>query len=99
MATIDLALLLEAASPGGASCLTSRTELEPAAGAQASVAPAKFAGRDSKGTYAYERRYLDGSIQHAILIDSKQSQLNRCEQALQQAITDGHPVLGRLPRI
>ncbi len=99
MSTFDLALLLEAVSPGGASCLTSITELEPAGGPQASVAPAKFAGRDSKGTYAYERRYLDGSIQDAVLIDSKQSQLNRCEQALQLAIADGHPVLGRLPRI
>src|SRR5688572_27958499 len=92
-------MLLEAASPGGASCLTSVTELEPAGGPQASVAPAKFAGRDSKGAYAYERRYLEGSIQPAVLIDSKQSQLNRCEQALQLAITDEHPVLSRLPRI
>jgi CRISPR-associated protein Csb1 len=99
VSTVDLALLLEAASPGGASCITSVTELEPAAGSHGSVAPAKFAGRDSKGTYAYERRYLDGTIQHAVLIDSKQSQLNRCEQALQLAITDGHPVLGRMPRI
>jgi len=102
VSTIDLGLLLEAASPGGASCLTSVTELEPAGGAQASVAPAKFASSnqgDRKGAYAYERRYLDGAVQHAVLIDSKQSQLNRCEQALQQAITDGHPVLSRLPRI
>jgi CRISPR-associated protein Csb1 len=102
VSTIDLALLMEASSPGGASCLTSVTELEPAAGPQASVAPAKFASStrdDRKGTYAYERRYLDGTIQPAVLIDSKQSQLNRCEQALQLAIVDGHPVLGRLPRV
>lgn len=100
MSTIDLELLLTASSPGGASCLTSVTELEPAGGAQASVAPAKFAVRgDGKGAYAYERRYLDGEIRHTVLIDSKQSQLNRCEQALQQAVVDGHPVLSRLPRI
>lgn len=102
MSTIDFELLLEATSPGGASCLTSVTELEPAAGPQASVAPAKFASSspgDKKGTYAYERRYLDGAIQHAVLIDSKQSQLNRCEQALELAIVDKHPVLSRLPRI
>jgi CRISPR-associated protein Csb1 len=74
--------------------------LEPAGGPHASVAPAKFAVRgDGKGAYAYERRYLDGEIQQAVLIDSKQSQLNRCEQALLQAIVDGHPVLARLPRI
>jgi CRISPR-associated protein Csb1 len=87
---------------GGASCLTSVTELEPAAGPHASVAPAKFASsdsRDKKGTYAYEHRYLDGEAQIAVLIDSKQSQLNRCEAALAQAVTDGHPVLSRMPRV
>lgn len=100
MSVIDLDLLLEASAPGGASCLTSVTELEPAGGPHVSVAPAKFAIRgDNRGAYAYERRYLDGDIQQAVLIDSKQSQLNRCEQALHQAIMDGHHVLSRMPRI
>ncbi len=100
MPTVDLDLLLAAASPGGATCLTSRTELEPAAGPQASVAPAKFAmrGRDT-GTYAYEKRFLDGESAQAVLIDSKQSQLNRAEDALRQAIDDEHPTLSRLPRL
>ena len=86
--------------PGGASCLTSVTELEPAAGPQASVAPAKFASHasgDKRGEYAYERRYLDGVPSQAVIIDSKQSQLNRCEAALHQAITDGHPTLSMMP--
>ncbi|GAA1503623.1 hypothetical protein GCM10009827_015900 [Dactylosporangium maewongense] len=100
MTEIDLALLLEASSPGGGSCLTSVTELEPAGGAHASVAPAKFAvDGDRKGAYAYEKRYLDGTVQQAVIVDSKQSQLNRCEAALQQAVVDGHPVLARLPRV
>jgi CRISPR-associated protein Csb1 len=43
MSRITLDLLMEASMPGGASCLTSVTELEAAAGAYASVAPAKFA--------------------------------------------------------
>lgn len=73
--------------------------MEPAGGPHVSVAPAKFASTDQKGAYAYERRYLAGEIRQAVLIDSKQSQLNRCEQALSQAIVDGHPVLSRLPRI
>lgn len=98
LSIIDHELLLEASLPGGASCLTSVTELEPAGGPHASVAPAKFVG-NGKGAYAYEKRYLDGESQQAVLIDSKQSQLNRCEQALNQAIVDGHPVLTRLPRI
>lgn len=102
MSRITLDLLLEASSSGGASCLTSVTELEPAAGPHASVAPAKFASSDSnntKGAYAYERRFLDGAAQQAVIIDSKQSQLNRAEAALHQAIADGHPVLSRLPRV
>jgi CRISPR-associated protein Csb1 len=100
MSTIDHGLLMGASSPGGASCLSSVTDLVPAGGPHTSVAPAKFAaGNDQKGAYAYERRYLDGEIQQAVLIDSKQSQLNRCEQALSQAIMDEHPVLSRLPRI
>jgi CRISPR-associated protein Csb1 len=93
---------MEASMPGGASCLTSVTELEPAAGPQASVAPAKFASRpggDKKGEYAYERRYLDGVPSVAVIIDSKQSQLNRCEATLTQAISDGHPTLVKMPRV
>jgi CRISPR-associated protein Csb1 len=102
MQRITQGLLMEASMPGGASCLTSTSELEPAAGPQASVAPAKFAAADSrnkKGEYAYERRYLGGTPSVAVIIDSKQSQLNRCEAALQQAIADGHPTLSKMPRI
>lgn len=51
------------------------------------------------GAYAYETRYLDGAPLPAVLIDSKQSQLNRAEQALRNAIADGHPLLTRMPRI
>lgn len=101
MSKITFDLLAEASMPGGASCLTSVTELEPAAGPQASVAPAKFASankNDKKGEYGYERRFLDGVPAQAVIIDSKQSQLNRCEAALAQAITDGHPTLSGLPR-
>lgn len=97
---LTLDLLLEASSAGGPSCLTSETDLAPAAGPHASVAPAKFASeRGDRGTYAYERRYRDGFPQDVVLIDSKQSQLNRVEQALRAAIDDGHPTLSRLPRI
>lgn len=102
MQKITLDLLTEASAPGGASCLTSVTELEPAAGPQASVAPTKFASSEKnnkKGVYGYEKRFLDGTPGQAVIIDSKQSQLNRCEAALAQAVADGHPVLARLPRV
>jgi CRISPR-associated protein Csb1 len=82
--------------------LTSTTELRPAGGQHASVAPTKFAlppPRSKDGVYAYEPRFLDGVARPAVIIDSKQSQLNRAEVTLQQAIDDGHPVLSRLPHV
>ncbi|MBC3189988.1 type I-U CRISPR-associated protein Cas7 [Pseudonocardia sp. C8] len=97
---IGLEDLLAACRSGGASCLTSVTELAPAAGSHASVAPAKFAVRNSDvGTYAYETRFDGGVAADAVVIDSKQSQNNRCEQGLVAAIVDGHDVLSRLPRV
>lgn len=100
MATLALDDLLAAASPGGASCLTSVTELQPAAGPHASVAPAKFAAaRSDDGAFAYETRYDGGTAQDIVVIDSKQSQLNRVEQALTDAIRDRHEVLSRMPRL
>lgn len=100
MVSINLAALLEASVAGGPSCYTSVTELAPAAGPHAAVAPAKFASRGKReGVYAYERRYLDGEPADAVVIDSKQSQLNRIEAAINAAIADDHPVLSRIPRI
>lgn len=100
MTDIDLELLLAASSSGGSTCLTSVTELAPAAGAHASVAPAKFAVTGRKGgVYAYETRYLDGAPSRTVVINSKQAVLNKHEQALNDAIVDGHPLLSRLPRV
>lgn len=97
---LTLELLLESTSPGGPSCLTSTTELAPAAGWQSAIAPAKFAAAQGDlGTYAYEKRYEGDTAAQAVVIDSKQSQLNRAEQALALAIADDHAVLSRLPRI
>lgn len=101
MNEITLDDLNEACRPGGSSCLTSFTELVPAGGPHASVAPATFKGphKNDGACYAYERRFIDGVERRIVLIDSKQSQLNRAESALVQAISDRHPVLGRLPRV
>lgn len=100
MTDITLDLLLQCTVAGGSTCLTSTTELEPAGGLHTSVAPAKFAVRGSQaGVYAYEQRFLDHVARPAVIIDSKQSQLNRVEVALQQAIDDGHAVLSRLPHV
>lgn len=95
---ITLDQLREACSPGGASVLTSITRLMPAAGPFASVAPAKFTDR-GRPVFAYEKRFYDGKPVNVVLIDSKQSQNNRCEAAVSAAMADGDPVLSRVPRI
>lgn len=90
--------LLKACTSGGASTLVSVTELEPAAGAHASVAPAKFLD-GSSSVFAFETRFIDGAAARVVLLDSKQSQLNRAEDSIMQDIRAEHPLLGKIPRI
>ncbi|WP_331251435.1 type I-U CRISPR-associated RAMP protein Csb1/Cas7u [Corynebacterium xerosis] len=78
--------------------MTSVTELSPAAGPHASIAPAKFVERGNS-VFAFETRYVDGEAVKATLLDSKQSSLNRCEAAISQDIRDGHSVMSKLPRL
>ncbi|HSW41530.1 MAG TPA: type I-U CRISPR-associated RAMP protein Csb1/Cas7u [Patescibacteria group bacterium] len=101
MASITLDLLRSACMAGGPSVIVSTTELAAAGGPQASVAPAKFVtqGQGSHATYAYERRFIEGEPARVVIIDSKQSQLNRAEAALQQAILDGVDPLTRVPQV
>lgn len=100
MTSIGIEELRAAATPGGASVLTSRTELKPAAGPLAGVAPARFVD-GSNGTYAFETRYGDENDEavSVVIIDSRGSSNNRIEGALSQAIRDGHPLLTRTPRL
>lgn len=98
--TVDYATLLAAVSAGGSSALSSVTLLRPAAGAQATVAPAKYVSVGSnESVYLYDTRYIGGEPLRTVLIDSSQSQSNRIEQVITDAITDGHPLLLRIPRI
>ncbi|MCK1803032.1 type I-U CRISPR-associated RAMP protein Csb1/Cas7u [Brevibacterium sp. R8603A2] len=98
MEKLTLETLTAACRAGGPSVLTSVTALSPAAGPHAAVSPAKFvSGRSS--AFSYFIRFVNGSAQHAVLIDSKQSQLNRCEEQIAAAIADGHAILSRTPRI
>ena len=98
MASLGYEELLAACNPGGSSVLSSVTELAPAGGEHTSVAPAKFVDGDNS-VFAYERRFIDGEPLQTAVIDSKQSQLNRGEVTIQQAIDDGHPLLGRVPLV
>lgn len=98
VAKLDLSMLTQASSPGGASVLVSNTELQPAAGPLAGVAPARYVGR-SGATYAYEDRFDGDQPVKAVLIDGKGSQANRAEDAVSQCIKDGHLELSLTPRI
>jgi CRISPR-associated protein Csb1 len=55
--------------------------------------------KGSSSVYAFERRFLDGDLRAAVIVDSKQSQLNRAESAIYQQVLDGHPLVSRIPRI
>ena len=112
--TITLADLIENVKLGGGSVITSITELEPAAGPHASVAPAKFVD-DKKSVFAYETRYIveeiqnpedsedaekvvKGKSQKVVLIDSKQSELNRAEAAIEQGRQYSDEAAIKIPR-
>ena len=98
MASLSYSQLRSACTSGGASVLTSVTELAPAGGEHCAVAPARYTGPGG-ATYAYEDRFVDDELAHTVLIDSKSSQLNRIEVPLSEAADEGHPVLSQMPRI
>jgi CRISPR-associated protein Csb1 len=49
--------------------------------------------------FAYETRFVDDEAVIAVILDSKQSQLNRIEAAILQDIEDGVEILCKTPRI
>jgi len=77
--------LKQAVASGAA--FRSRASLQPACGAGDKVFPPTFAG----AVYAIERRRLPGRDEavSCVLLDSVQSQANRMEQALQEAVDAG----------
>jgi len=80
-----LSKLQEAVRSGAA--IRSRIALQPAGGEGTKVFPPTYAG----AVYATEKRRLPGYEQpvECVLLDSVQSQANRMEEALQQAIDSG----------
>jgi len=80
---------LQAALAGSAAAFRSVTQLQPVEGIGGKVFPATYSG----GVYATEkRRIADGDNKEevqCVLLDSVQSQSNRAEQALKQAIENG----------
>ena len=96
--------LTRACRPGGASVLTAVTELRPAAGEHAGVAPARYV-RGSNSTYAFGKRYVaphlgeDAQAVDVVTIDGKGSSLNRVEMAITQAMRESEGPLAATPRI
>jgi len=82
---------LKKAVTGRAAAFRCRTKLQPAGGEGTKVFPPTYAG----AVYATEKRRLpdrDEPIE-CVLLDSVQSQANRMEEALQQAVDDGRLTL------
>jgi CRISPR-associated protein Csb1 len=99
MPTISYPQLAAAGAPGGATALSLVTELAPAGGPHAGVAPARYVVGRNTPTFGYETRFIDGRPAVTVIIDQKQSQLNRVEAAILQSIRDEHPLLSRVPRV
>ncbi|HYL98966.1 MAG TPA: type I-U CRISPR-associated RAMP protein Csb1/Cas7u, partial [Blastocatellia bacterium] len=79
--------VLQEATRGNAAALRCRRRLQPAGGEGDKVFPPTFAG----AVYAVEQRRIAGREQPVtcVLLDSVQSQANRMELALQEAIDAG----------
>ncbi len=97
--SLTLDVLNEASRPGGPSALTSITRLRPAGGEWATIAPAKYTTRAGNATYVFEDRFIDGQRVRTVLIDSRSSSANRLEDALAQAIAEGHSLLSKMPSV
>src|SRR5437763_14830416 len=78
---------LKDAVSGSAAAYRCRRRLQPAGGEGDKVFPPTFAG----AIYAMEQRRVPGRLEPAtcVLLDSVQSQANRMELALQEALDEG----------
>ncbi len=86
--------LLDAVRVGGAvGALRITASYQPTAGSGAKISPPTYPGEKR---YLTEKRYIDGIERDVVLVDSVQSQANRLEEALVDAIDGG---LIRLPYI
>ncbi len=86
MPELTLEILSDAVA-GNAAAFRSRSRLQPAGGAGTKVFPPTYAG----AVYAVEKRRVPdrGEPVTCVLLDSVQSQANRMEEALQDALDEG----------
>jgi len=84
--TLTLDIVKQAVA-GTAAAFRRVVELEPAGGPGAKVFPPTYEG----GKYATEKRRINGETVDCVLLDSVQSQANRMELALQEAVDEKPP--------
>jgi CRISPR-associated protein Csb1 len=87
MKKLDLELLDQACSKNGAA-IRIRTKLLPVGGSDDKIFPPTYAG-EKHAVYAIEKRRIGEREVATVLLDSVQSQANRLEQGLLQAVEDG----------
>lgn len=66
-----------------------RARYEPAAGSGSKVSPPTYPVEDRGSPYLFELRRFGDSERQAVLLDSRQAQANRCEEALSGAVDRG----------
>ena len=66
-----------------------RARYEPAAGPGSKVSPPTYPVENRDSPYLFEVRRFDGAERQAVLLDSRQAQANRCEEALSRAVDVG----------
>src|SRR5882724_445190 len=86
MKKLDLELLNHACSKDGAA-IRIRTKLLPVGGSDDKIFPPTYAG-ESHAVYAVEKRRIGEREVATVLLDSVQSQANRLEQGLLEAVED-----------
>ncbi len=89
MSGIELHRLLSEAISGNATAIRVTTRLQPTGGQGDKVFPPTYPTDDNEIVYATEERLIDGERVRCVLLDSVQSQANRMESALQEAIDAG----------
>lgn len=85
MTSQDLLQLLQKSSTSATTAIRSIVHLQPSDGPGGKVFPPTYQG----GTYAFEKRLLDGKLSDCFLLDSVQSQANRFEDVLLEAYRSG----------
>lgn len=89
---LSVAALTDAVANSAA--IRRRQSLQPVGGKDDKIFPPTYPGegRNAQPRHVYERRRLNGRDVWCVLVDSVQSQANRLEECLLQAIGDGLPV-------